>query len=768
MATSQDFDSKACTAILLAGGKSERMRRDKSLLPVNGVPLIQHIARQLQPHFAQVLVSANDPEKYAFLGLPVVPDKIPGQGPMAGILSALKASAHDLNFVMACDIPDVNFTVIHRLLEEMGDADAGVPVSEGGRLEPLFAIYRKSMIPVLEQCLRDGSRRMRAALEASKVRYLELGDSDWLRNLNTPEDLADFESRDPSSAPGSVQIHFEGNAYSFNTPRRIITAHSLEEVRPALDAVESAVQTGAWAAGFLAYEAGPAFDPALTAHAPGDFPLVWFGLYDTPSSEEIPDSSGAYTVGAWEPLVSQGDYGLAIERIHEHLAAGDTYQVNYTFPMTASFQGDAQAWFRQLCAAQGQGYFAYVDTGRFKVLSASPELFFSLDGSDLVTRPMKGTCRRGRWPDEDRARAEQLLATEKERAENLMIVDLLRNDMGRISETGSVTVPRLFEAERYETLWQMTSTVTARSQAAMPDILAALFPSGSVTGAPKAETMKIIRQLEPHPRGIYCGAVGYIAPGRRACFNVAIRTATVDTHSGTAEYHVGGGITWDAVAAPEYEECRNKAAILTHYRPEFSLLESLRYDDGYFLLDAHIARLLASAGYFGRPVDEIALRTALTEYANRIQEAPAKVRCLLDVQGRIHIEHATLPPAKPWRVALAPDPVSSTDVFLFHKTTHRSNYDHRLAARPECNDVLLWNERDELTEATMGNIVLEIHGRKYTPPVDCGLLAGVFRNHLLETGEIEEAVLTKPDLQRATRLWLINSVRKWVETILIP
>lgn len=801
MESSDSFDFAQTTAILLAGGKSERMRTDKSLLPVHGMPLIQHILEQLRPHFDEIIVSANDADKYAFLGVPIVPDKLPGQGPMGGILATLGASAHDLNFVMACDIPEVDLAVVQRLMIEARDADAAVPITEGGRLEPLFAVYRKTMIPVLEQCLRAGVRRIRDAFDRCNVHYVELGEASWLRNLNTPEEYADFESRERPAASvpsvGAARIHFEGEAWVFDAPHRIVEAHTVEEVRPALEEVESAVNAGAWAVGFLAYEAAPAFDTALTTHASGGFPrrshlqmgpewgkgshlemgptrmskeidppafpLLWFGLYAGPSGIP-PAPCGEYAVGAWEPLISQAEYVRSIERIHAHLAAGDTYQVNYTFPMRASFQGDAQAWFRQLCAAQGCGYFAYIDTGRFQILSASPELFFSLDGTELVTRPMKGTCRRGRWLEEDRALASELLGSEKERAENLMIVDLLRNDMGRISETGSVVVPRLFEAERYETLWQMTSTITSRCHASMPEILGAMFPSGSVTGAPKAETMKIIRQLEPHPRGVYCGAVGYIAPNRRACFNVAIRTATIDSERGTADYHVGGGITWDAAAGPEYVECLQKAAILTHRRPEFSLLESLCYEDGYFLIDAHLERLLASAEYFGRPADEAAIRRALLEYAGQIHEVPAKVRCLLDVQGRIHIEHAALTAPHPWRVGLAKEPVSSADVFLFHKTTHRAVYDRSLAARPECNDVILWNERGELTESTMANVVLEIEGRKCTPPVECGLLAGTFRYHLLQNGEIEEARLTKDDLRRANRVWLINSVRKWIET----
>jgi len=344
-----------------------------------------------------------------------------------------------------------------------------------------------------------------------------------------------------------------------------------------------------------------------------------------------------------------------------------------------------------------------------------------------------------------------------------MIVDLLRNDMGRVSETRSVRVPRLFELERYETVWQMTSTITSKTEASVPEIFAALFPSGSVTGAPKVRTMQIIRDLEPFPRGVYCGAIGWWAPGRRAEFNVAIRTAVVDTHQGTARYNVGGGITWDSTAGAEYEECRVKAAILTRNRPDFELLETLLYDNGYFLLERHLKRLKESGEYFGFDLDIDSVRAELTRAASAFGPIPERVRLLANREGRLRIEHTPLAPLGSVCLGLAVKPVDERDVFLYHKTTHRSIYEDAKASRPDCSDVLLWNDRGEITETSIANIALLIDGEWLTPPLSSGLLAGVMRAELLETGRLGEAILLKADLARATSVAIFNSVRKWVE-----
>ncbi len=395
----------------------------------------------------------------------------------------------------------------------------------------------------------------------------------------------------------------EGSRWlDFSNPRAIITTKKIGDVLEVLSAIERMVNDqGLFAAGYISYEASPAFDNALVVHQPGDLPLVWFGLYDCPIEIPAPIASGTYNLGSWKPSVTKAQYDQAFCQIKDLIAAGRTYQVNYTLRLRARFLGSARALFQDLVQAQESDYAAYLDLGSVAICSASPELFFELEGTRLTARPMKGTAPRGRTLIEDNQLADWLYHSEKNRAENVMIVDMIRNDIGRVSEIGSVSVPRLFDIERYPTLLQMTSTVVGRSSANIADIMAALFPCASITGAPKVSTMQHIAALESDPRGIYTGCIGYIAPGRRAQFNVAIRTVMIDRSRATAEYGVGGGIVWGSEVEGEYEECQTKARILTERRPKFKLLESILWtpEDGYFLLEEHLTRLGDSAQYFG-------------------------------------------------------------------------------------------------------------------------------------------------------------------------
>ena len=564
---------------------------------------------------------------------------------------------------------------------------------------------------------------------------------------------------------GDVRFVSRNGERFYRRPEAVVTAHTLDEVQPALDRVQRAVTGGAHAAGFISYEAAPAFDPVLTVHSPGRVPLVWMGIYDevVHSRRQAPEQP--VEVGPWEHMISREAYERAIRAIRDYIAAGDTYQVNYSFPLSAPFHGDPLAWFYQLCAAQKGDYNAYVDAGVFKVLSASPELFFHTNDGQITVRPMKGTAQRGLYSTQDKRQAETLATSEKNRAENLMIVDLLRNDLGRVCHIGTVRTPTLFDVERYETVWQMTSTVTGRTDAGVPEILNALFPSGSITGAPKARTMEIIRELEAYPRGVYCGAMGWWAPSGEASFNVAIRTVTVDTGREEARYHVGGGIVWDSTPEGEYEECHTKTAFLNRHSPRFSLLESLRWDEaGYFLYNLHLERMRQSADYFGIDVNWAAIEKHLEEEAARLLASgtPHKVRLLVDQAGGCTVESSPLSEPAPVTLGLAVEPVDSANVFLYHKTTRRGMYERAREQRPDCDDVLLWNEAGELTESTMANVVLEMGGAYWTPPLDAGLLAGCFRQHLLEAGMVAERTLTKENLEQAERVWLINSVRRWM------
>lgn len=553
---------------------------------------------------------------------------------------------------------------------------------------------------------------------------------------------------------------------AFDEPLVVLEAATLAEVEGVLVAVDRYVSAGYYAAGYVSYEAAPAFQPEMTVRGGAEMPLAWFGIYCGPAKKKQQAQAG-YAVSDWTLEGSVARYKKGVQNIREAIEEGDTYQVNYTERLVASFKGDALAFYRQLARNQQGNYSAYLDTGRYQVLSASPELFFRIDGSRIRTKPMKGTAPRGRTAAEDESILDVLLESEKERAENLMIVDLLRNDMSRIAKPGSVHVPKLFEAEKYPTVHQLTSTVEAelREGLSVFDWFKALFPCGSITGAPKVSTMRYIASLEQTPREVYCGAIGYITPERTAVFNVPIRTIVIDGEQATARYGVGGGITWDSTSDGEYKELLTKARVLTEQRPEFDLLESLKLEDGnYPLLSFHLQRLQASAGYFRYPVDMAGIEEQLQTLARKHPDGLFKVRLTLQRSGTAE---ATAQPVatieQPVRCALAKKPVDSRNAFLYHKTTNRGLYEQHQLSAPSAFSVLLWNEREELTEFTIGNVVAEKDGRFYTPPVSSGLLAGTYREQLLAEGRIEVKVLKKDELASFDALWFINSVRGWVK-----
>jgi para-aminobenzoate synthetase/4-amino-4-deoxychorismate lyase len=559
----------------------------------------------------------------------------------------------------------------------------------------------------------------------------------------------------------------------FRDPVEIVAADSLDAVLPQLRRVEQSVnERRLYAAGFVAYEAAPAFDPALTVRAPQPQPLAWFGLYERVERIHLPAPAEqpAHSLGDWSPSVEWDEYAPAIARIKDYIAAGRTYQVNYTYRLRTRFCGDAWDLFVRLAGAQQANYAAYVDTGPLVLCSASPELFFCLDGRTLVSKPMKGTAPRGRTLAEDRAQQEWLRRSEKNRAENVMIVDMIRNDMGRVADLGSVSVPHLFSIERYPTVLQMTSTVACQTDAPLSQIMTALFPCASITGAPKVRTMRIIAELETGPRGVYTGCIGYLAPGRAAQFNVAIRTVAIDRQAQTAEYGVGGGIVWDSDAADEYRECQIKSRVLRQARFDFDVFESLLWtpDSGYFLLDQHVRRLLDSTEYFNIPVDAQHVCDRLAALSATFDRCAHKVRLVVSRCGDVQTQATPLdriPIRQPVRLALAAQPVDSNDPFLYHKTTHRQVYDAARAARPGGDDVLLWNERGEITESTVANVVVEMDGALVTPPVTCGLLPGTFRAWLLENEVIRERVIRVDEITDGQTIRLINSVRKWIDAV---
>ncbi len=575
---------------------------------------------------------------------------------------------------------------------------------------------------------------------------------------------------------GAVLLEFDGVApgpLAFERPTRVIEARSLAEVQPALAEVEAEVARGRWAAGFLAYEAAPALDRALAGCAPGPSPLAWFGVYDAPCAlERARWAEGAAELGPLAPDVDRGSYLRAVERIRERIARGDVYQVNHTFRLRGAFRGDPLALYRKLRAAQGGGLGALVHLGDRAIVSASPELFLERRGELVRARPMKGTARRGRFEEEDLAVAAALRASEKERAENVMIADLLRNDLGRVARIGSVRVARLLELESYRTVHQLTSTIEARlgPGVGLVALLAATFPCGSVTGAPKAMATRVIAEEEGVPRGVYCGAIGFAAPGGDAAFSVAIRTVELDLTAGTAVAGVGGGITWSSDPEREWDEALAKAAFLVEPPAAFELVETLRLEGGrYPLAVRHLARLASSARHLGFPLDAGEVERALGREVEASGGGARRIRLLVAADGAVRTESGALPePAtEPLPVALARGRVSRHDASLFHKTTRRGAYDAARAERPEAFDVLLANEEGELTEFTIGNLVVELDGALFTPPRAAGLLPGVRRAELLARGEVHERPLRVEDLGRARALWLVNAVRGRVPVRLI-
>ena len=581
----------------------------------------------------------------------------------------------------------------------------------------------------------------------------------------------------------------------FTAPLRICAAYEPEQVAGLFAAIESAVADGLTAAGFFTYECGATFEAKAGMRPPQPgLPLAWFGIYER--GWEFDHGTGRFAADGLpevlsgqvervleaeqEPEIEAGfaldeeEYTRRIETIHERICAGDVYQLNFTAPFDVRVPAGAAAAYARLRRRQPAEYGAFLhwEQGRH-ILSFSPELFFRIDGAGAsrcaTTRPMKGTAPRGRTAAEDRAIARWLQSDEKNRSENLMIVDLLRNDLGRVARTGSVRAERLFEVERLPTLWQMTSTVTAelRDDVGFRDIFRALFPCGSVTGAPKVRAMQLIGELEGEPRGVYTGAIGFFSP-RQTVFNVAIRTLELEGRKG--RMGTGSGVVIDSGPAAEYRECLLKAEFLTRSAGQeaepFSLIETLRWQDGYSLIELHLDRLMDSAEYFDFACDRGEVRSALEARAAQfVRGAARRVRLLMNREGEVEITDAPLAASRAdaeLRVAIAPERTDSSDRMLFHKTTRRLLYGagFEAAARGGFADVLYFNLRGELTEGAISSVFMEKNGLWATPPIECGLLPGVFRRHLLETRpEIDERVLREEDLRAADAVYLANAVR---------
>ncbi|GAA5138233.1 aminodeoxychorismate synthase component I [Pseudonocardia adelaidensis] len=566
-----------------------------------------------------------------------------------------------------------------------------------------------------------------------------------------------------------------GSALRFAGTGQVLAAWEPGEVAGVLDEVERRTAAGTWAFGFVAFEAAPGLDPALSTQDPVDgLPLAWFALAAEPQrAPALRPGAGGWPAGSWSPAWDERRHRAAVREVRARIAAGETYQCNLTTRLTRGLDGDPEELYRDLALAQRGAYNAYLDAGRFVVAGASPELFFELRGDRILMRPMKGTAPRGRTVAEDERTVAGLRSSPKERAENVMIVDLVRNDLARVAATGTVTVPRLLHAERFATVHQLTSDVTARlrSDVGLTGIFRALFPCGSVTGAPKPRTMELIRDLEDGPRGVYCGAVGVVAPPGapyRARFSVAIRTVLIDRQRRTATYGTGGGITWGSRPAAEYAELLTKARVLDAHPREFHLIETMRQETGHLRsLDAHLARVAASASYFGFRFDASAARAALDARLAGVGDARVRLRCYRDGAVGVDVEELPPAPAGPVRLVIDPEPIDSTTCWPHHKTSLREPYSSRLARHPAADDVVLVSERGEVTESCTANLAVRLDGQWWTPPLGSGCLPGVERALLVADGALRERVLRPADLHRADELALVNSLRGWRPATLI-
>ena len=606
-------------------------------------------------------------------------------------------------------------------------------------------------------------------------------------------------------------------SFLFTKPVRYICCYEKQDLIETLSRIEEILHQGYYLAGFISYEAGFCFEDIAPFTPDKQSPLLWFGVYEKPiicnhkdgcfyGSNDIGKLLAGYkarqnqacNVSDIKTNIEKDEYIHDVESVRDSIAKGDTYQINYTFKYKFDFDGSSEALFFNLCMKQSASYTAFIRCMGKDILSLSPELFFRREANRVMVKPMKGTIKRGINNADDIEKAAELHNSIKNRAENVMIVDLLRNDIGRISKMGSVEVTKLYEIEKYETLFQMTSTVESelRDEISWLNLFKSIFPCGSVTGAPKINTMRIINSLEKEPRGIYTGSIGYIAPNNNSVFNVAIRTVVLDrtmgqkvesrelsvesartfnslnsqlsTLNSKGEMGIGSGIVYDSEPSAEFDECLLKADFLTTKYIDFQLIETILWQDGkFFLLDLHFKRLMESAEYFGFDYDKSQIIQALADESRKFTAGKKyRVRLLLHKNGDFSISSSELEEINAKKVTFSDIRTNPEDRFLYHKTTNRKLYDDELKkARAEgYYDVLFLNNRDELTEGAISNIIIETKDKYYTPPIMSGLLNGVFRRHLFETGfPLEEKVLFKDDILRAEKIYMVNSVRGMLE-----
>lgn len=572
----------------------------------------------------------------------------------------------------------------------------------------------------------------------------------------------------------------------FTNPVKIIQCRKIEVVQKTLELVEQNQKEGFFLAGWISYEAGFAFHPSLKKTNPktSKEPLIWMGVFKKPQTLSSQQLSAIFKTlpqkgpngGLMAPpkrKQNRAEFDRAFKKILNYIKDGDVYQVNHTFSLGLKTFGPFSSLYSKLRKAQPAPYSALIDTGNWRILSFSPELFISKQGQTLVSRPMKGTAKPGLNEADTKKRMKALAKDEKNRAENLMITDLIRNDFSRITEAGSVKVPKLFEVERFKTVLQMSSEVvgTLKPTSSFLEIFKALFPCGSITGAPKIRAMEIINETERAPRGLYTGALGYLTPGGDFTFSVPIRTAVLNT-KGEGWFGIGSGLVSGSNLQDEFDECLLKGKFLEKTEKDFALIETMLWTEkeGVHFLEQHLTRMTGSANFFGFQIKIPVIKNQLAKILLTFSDKkPRKIRLTVERSGQISFETQEFIPAKkraPLFISVSPHRVESTDPFLFHKTTNRALYNLELgrAKKEKFYDVIFVNEKGNITESTFNNIFVQGNrGELFTPFLGCGLLPGILRTNLVDSGKFQETSLTCDDLENAAKIWLGNSVTGLVE-----
>ena len=571
-----------------------------------------------------------------------------------------------------------------------------------------------------------------------------------------------------------IKVRFDDylskSAYGFINPIEVLETYDLDSVKSIFNKVQDYIDHDEfYIAGFISYEAAPAFDTSLqTQRSSSSIPLVWLTVFEQVENLEFLTKNTETPILNWELNITEEEYLESFNYVQNHITQGNTYQVNLTSLYKSNDITDSFVLYRDLVFEQRGSYNSYVDTDKFSIISVSPELFFSLKDKNLTTKPMKGTIQRGRTLREDTRNYNLLNNSAKDKSENLMIVDLIRNDLGRIAKYGTVKTPDTFSVQRLKTLWQMTSEITCElnSEMSLFEIFQALFPCGSVTGAPKASTMKIIKDTEPEGRGLYCGAIGYIVPKdspMESRFSVAIRTVVLDKKTNSAYYGSGGAITFDSDMKSEFAELKAKSNILLPKNMPSGLFETMRFEPnkGIIHLERHLKRLMYSLEYFGIDFKESAIRDSIDQYCCEMKET-MRIRLDVDRYGKHKMSAQKFNDTDEVRkVTLHDEPIYSNNIFNFHKVVDRSLFENIKRHWQSYNDVILYNERGHVTQSLMANVVVLLNDNWVTPPIECGLLPGIYREVLLERGDIIEGIVTVEDFFTAEAIALINSLRGW-------